>query len=300
MSQGKLKFLGIEHPTNVPSNTAVLPNAKFAISFSNDDDYVCAAVYSPICGKNGRTYSNNCEAERAGIKIAYKGECEKPITESRPYPDACERIWELEKKCKAGDIVACNTPRPKVLCPLPPIESICGNGICEPSEMICVVDAIGIDESLCDEYLKECKFGNTDACKKWEVNCDKPTVQKCRTICPQDCEKKYSEGYIRLDEKFNLEKGDKVKVIDYKEDMVIKLLDVYKSGCDERRVFDVPVMDDDDEIPIGEGPTDERTLGGEQSGGGSSRAAVKFDGGSLCLEGQINAKLLIYTEGKPE
>lgn len=37
---------------------------------------VCIALWNPVCGKDGKTYSNACFAKLAGVEIAYKGKCE--------------------------------------------------------------------------------------------------------------------------------------------------------------------------------------------------------------------------------
>lgn len=38
-------------------------------------DIACIQVYDPVCGENGRNYSNSCYAEVDGTSIAYRGNC---------------------------------------------------------------------------------------------------------------------------------------------------------------------------------------------------------------------------------
>jgi hypothetical protein len=81
----------------------------------------CIQIYDPVCGCDGNTYGNACDAASAGVSVQHDGECE------RPDPGFCGGFAGFT--CDRGEF--CNYP----------IEAQCGagdqTGTCEPIPMIC-------------------------------------------------------------------------------------------------------------------------------------------------------------------
>ena len=50
-------------------------NLKNKVKETPEKETVCAAVWEPIFGKDGKTYSNSCRAKQAGVEVDYTGVC---------------------------------------------------------------------------------------------------------------------------------------------------------------------------------------------------------------------------------
>jgi len=113
----------------------------------------CPANYDPVCGCDGMTYGNECEADRAGAQIDHRGACGR----------VCDPTNQADiSPCDQGDF-----------CQTPPGECDASRGLCAPMPDRCTANLEPV--CACDgvTYTNRCEAARHGASIDYRGQCNR-------------------------------------------------------------------------------------------------------------------------------
>ena len=132
---------------------------------------ICATVFSPVCGCDGSTYSNECTADAAGVSIDHVGACDQPCCDPAEEPGVGDNPVCIEgASCCADGQWQCNIGD--------------GTSSCDAAGEACRVCA-GIAGVGCDEG-EFCKLDTGTCCCDFQGLCT-PIPDACIEIFDPVC-----------------------------------------------------------------------------------------------------------------
>lgn len=173
------------------------------VFFSGCVQVACPTDYSPVCGANGKTYSNDCYAGNAGTTVLHAGRCAAQAvcddsdmgrdalvagtataTDGTGYSDECgDSLTVVEYYCDGADVT-----HESIACPS---GLVCLDGACVPLEVThtCEDSEAGMDSATKGTVVFDGE-SHTDACDNGtliEYYCEGNLLASESVECPDGC-----------------------------------------------------------------------------------------------------------------
>lgn len=150
----------------------------------------CPDIYLPVCGCDGLTYGNACDAIMAGVQIDHEGECAQVCGGIIGIPcDPGEFCKTPIGACCCDQFGVCTTIPfgcPDVWDPVCGCDGVTYGNACEADAAGVSVDHVGTCEIICDGIAGiQCPDGYF--CKHPVGTCDFSDVQGVCTLIPLGC-----------------------------------------------------------------------------------------------------------------
>jgi len=108
--------------------------------------YSCTANWDPVCGVDGRTYSNACYAWLSQVDVAHEGSCRASARRAKREQDSspCELSSEQEQVCGVDGVTYSNESVARCL----GHTQVAHSGECEPCVCTANFDPVCSNEGL--------------------------------------------------------------------------------------------------------------------------------------------------------